>query len=229
MKKITVMACILALGLCACADVKPKEKDSEDMPPSMITIEKDGSIKSRLTEDFGTGYSEEGLKKLIDMSITEYQGKSGGSRIELKNCEKNNNEKLVIEMEFNTADAYAGWNNYFLEYMYASELGLDSSSIESSTDGFFAGTISDAYSAGYSLDVTLNAVSDDSIKKNVTKSDLLGMGNNHIVILERYGDEEPIGVKCYDEILYAGDGVTVTGKKSAEISTMEGYGVIVFK
>ena len=227
MKKSMVMACILALGLCACADVKPK--DEEDMLSSTITIEKDGSIKSRLVEDFGANYSEEDLKKLIDMSITAYKGKSAMSQIELASCEKDNNGKLIVEMAFNDTYAYAGWNNYFIEYMYASELGLDSGSIESGTQGFFAGTISDAYSAGYSLDVTLNAISDSSIKKTIAKSDLLGMGSNHIVLIERYGDDGPINVKCYNDILYTGEGVSVTGKKSASINTSSGYGVIVFK
>lgn len=227
MKKIMVMACILALGLCACSNVKLK--DEEDVLPSMITIEKDGSIKSRLVEDFGAGYSEEGLKKLIDMSIAAYKGKSPASQVELKSCEKDNNGKIIVEMAFNDTYAYAGWNNYFIEYMYASELGLDSGSIKNSTQGFFAGTISDAHAAGYNLDVTLYAISDSSIKKTIAKSDLLGMGNNHIVLMERHGGDGPIDVECYKDILYTSDGVNVIGKKSASISADSGYAAVVFK
>ena len=229
MKKsmITACACILALGLCACGDNQTKEADSA--AASTITIAKDGSIESRLVEDFGTDYSEDGLKTLIDTSITEYQKQSNASQVALKSCEKNKNGKLVVEMTFNDSNAYAGWNNYFLDYMVASEMGLDSSGIENNTQGFFAGTISDAYSAGYSLETTLNAASDNSIKESVTKSDLLSMGDNHIVILERFEDDEPIDIECYDEILYVGDGVTATGKRSANVSTTQGYGMIVFK
>lgn len=227
MKKTMIMACVLAFGLCACGD--NQAKDADGTTASTITLEKNGSIESKLVEDFGTGYSEDGLKNLIDTSITAYQKQSGASQVELKSCEKNNKGKLVVEMTFNDSTAYAGWNNYFLDYMYASEMGLDSNSIENNTQGFFAGTISDAYTAGYSLETTLNAVSDNSIKSSVTKSDLLSMGSNHIVIMERYEDDEPINIKCYDEILYVGDGVTATGKRSANISTTDGYGIIVFK
>lgn len=217
----------MALWLCACADVKPK--DEEEILSSMITIEKDGSIKSRLVEDFGAGYSEEGLKKLIDMSIAAYKGKSPASQVELISCAKDDNGKLIVEMAFNDTYAYAGWNNYFIEYMYASELGLDSGGIKNNTQGFFSGTISDAHAAGYNLDVTLNAISDSSIKKTIAKSDLLGMGNNHIVLMERYGDDATMNIKCYGDILYTGDGVSVTGKKSASISTDTGYAAIVFQ
>lgn len=227
MKKLMMMAGVLALGLCACGDNQTKEVDNQTA--STITLEKDGSIESRLVENFGADYSEDGLKNLIDTSITAYQKQAGASSVNLNSCEKNNKGQLVVEMTFNDSTAYAGWNNYFLDYMYASEMGLDNSSIESSTEGFFAGTISDAYSAGYNLDTTLNSVSNNSIKSSVTKSDLLGMGDNHIVILARYEDDDPIGIKCYDEILYVGDGVTATGKRSANVSTTEGYGIIVFK
>lgn len=228
MKKTMIMACALAFLLCACGDNQTKDAAGATTT-SAITLEKDGSIASKLVEDFGTDYSEDGLKNLLDTSITEYQKLSGAAQVNLKNCEKNNKGKLVVEMTFNDSAAYAGWNNYLLDYMYASEMGMDSSGIENNTEGFFAGTISDAYSAGYSLETTLNAVSDNSIKSSVTKSDLLGMGSNHIVILARYAGDDPIDIKCYDEILYVGDGVTATGKRSANVSTTEGYGIIVFK
>ena len=66
-----------------------------------------------------------------------------------------------------------------------------------------------------------------------TKPDLLGMGDNHIVILEPSVEEEDVTqvvrVECSDEILYVGDGVTVTGKKSADVTVSDGYKVIVFR
>lgn len=227
MKKTMMIICVLALGLCACGDNQTKGVDNQTA--SAITLEKDGSIESRLVEDFGEDYNEDSLKNLIDTSITAYQKQAGDSSVNLKSCEKNNKGQLVVEMTFHDSSAYAGWNNYFLDYMYASEMGLDNGSIESSTEGFFAGTISDAYSAGYNLETTLSAVSNNSIKSSVTKSDLLSMGSNHIVILARYEGDDPIDIKCYDEIMYVSDGVTATGKRSANVSTTDGYGIIVFK
>ena len=235
MKKfVSIMACVLAvtLGLCACGgsgDSSEKEKNTESSAASSITLKKDGSIESKLiVEGFDADYSEEALKNLIDTSISAYQNQSTASQIKLKNCRKDAQDKLVVEMTFNDSAAYAGWNNYFIDYMYASEMGMESGNIENNMDGFFAGTISDAYSAGYGLDTTLTAASDNSSKQSVAKSDLLSMGENHIVILERY-DDEPITINCYNDILYVGDGVTVTGKKSATIDAMDGYGIIVFQ
>lgn len=227
MRKFIVMVCILVCGLCACGNSQSKDTDST--VTSAITLKKDGSIERRTVEDFGTDYSEDGLKSLIDASIAMYQNLSKSSQISLKSCEKNEQDKLIVEMTFNNSEAYAGWNNYFLDYMYASEMGMDGSGIENDTQGFFAGTISEAYAAGYSLETTLNAASDNSSKASVTKADLLSMGDSHIVILECYEDDEPVIVNCYDEILYVGDGVTVTDKKSASVNAVDGYGIIVFK
>lgn len=234
-KFVMIIACILALGLCACGDSGADGNSgvgtdkAENSAASTITLKKDGSIESRLVEDFGTDYSEDGLKNLIDTSITGYQNRAEAAKVSLKSCKKNGQNQLVVEMTFNDSSAYAGWNNYFLEYMYASEMGMDSSNIENNTQGFFAGTISDAYSAGYSLETTLQAASAGNSKQSVTKSDLLSMGDTHIVIVERYEDDEPVTINCYNEILYVGDGVTATGKKSASIGATDGYGIIVFK
>ena len=75
----------------------------------------------------------------------------------------------------------------------------------------------------------MNTVSEKNAKQTVSKSDLLGMGDTHIVILERGSDDEPVSVECFGEILYVSDGVSVTGKKSAQVDAMDGYGMIVFQ
>lgn len=230
---IMVCAAVLALGLCACGDSEPKnntqgtKKDSGDA--SVITLKKDGSIERRLVEDFGEDYSEDALKNLIDTSITAYQSQAAQAQVSLKSCQKNKEDRLAVEMTFGDWASYAGWNNYFLDYMYASEMGMDTAAIKISTDGFFAGTISDAYNAGYGLEVTLNAVSEKNAVQTVSKSELLGLGDTHIVILERGSDDEPVTVECFGEIMYVSDGVSVTGKKSATVDAMDGYGIIVFQ
>ncbi len=231
MKRFIAIMCIIVFGLCACSDGEAGTNNSTKAPEgSAITVKKDGSIESRLTvEGFGADYSEEGLKNLIDTSITAYQNQAGQAQVSLKSCKKDQQDKLGVEMTFGDWSSYAGWNNYFLDYMYASEMGMETGTIENSTDGFFAGTISDAYTAGYDLETTLTAASENSAKQSVTKADLLNMGESHIVVLARYGDDEPITVNCYNDILYVSDGVSVTGKKSATVDAMDGYGIIVFQ
>jgi hypothetical protein len=94
------------------------------------------------------------------------------------------------------------------------------------------GTITEANMAGYDLNMTLKDVSDTSV--TISKPQLLSMGDSHIIILEADKVEEgavieTVSVNCYDEILYVGDGVTKTGKKSADMNIANGYGIIVFK
>ncbi len=231
MKKNIIVTGIMILGLCACSDSQTKTEGAKGTSDdaSVITLKKDGSIERRLVEDFGEDYSEDALESLIDTSISAYQKKVPQAQVNLKSCQKNKEDRLAVEMTFGDWESYAGWNNYFLDYMYASEMGMDTASIESSTDGFFAGTVSDAYTAGYGLEATLNAVSEKNAKQSVGKSDLLGMGDTHIVILERGGDDEPVTVNCYGDILYVSDGVSAAGKKSATVDAMDGYGMIVFQ
>lgn len=233
---VIVMGCMLVFGLCACGESQSQSRsdNTESLEgASAITLKKDGSVALRLVEDFGEDNSEDELKNLIDTSITEYKSQADQAQVTLKSCKKNAENQLIVEMTFNDSSAYAGWNNYFYDYIYLDymrSLGMDAdNSIENSTEGFFAGTISDAYTAGYGLETTLQAASDNSEKQSVSKSDLLSMGDNHIVIVERYQEDAPVTVNCYDEILYVGDGVTAAGKKSANISTTDGYGIIVFK
>jgi hypothetical protein len=86
--------------------------------------------------------------------------------------------------------------------------------------------------AGYDLNITLTDASDSSV--TISKPQLLGMGDNHIVIIQTEKAEEgaqieTVHVNTYDEILYVGNGVTKTGKKSADINVSNGYGIVVFK
>ena len=82
---------------------------------------------------------------------------------------------------------------------------------------------------GFDLNVTLKSVSGDT---TVSKPELLGMGESHIVI---YGcDENPeqpeqLRINCFDEILYVSDDVAPVGKKSADVSLAQGDKIIVFK
>ena len=66
---------------------------------------------------------------------------------------------------------------------------------------------------------------------STVKPELLGMGDNHIVIeiIENAEAADLIRVNCFDEILYISDGVTAVGKKSADVSLTDGYRIIVFK
>lgn len=212
-KAVLLMLCMCMLGLTACGE-KTGESTAESTEPAAtsISLKKDGSISDRIVEDFGESYYDEnGLKSMIETSIAEYKAENASAQITLKSCKVSDGIANVL-MEYGDYKAYAGYNG----------------------EDFFVGTIQGANMEGFDLNVTLNSVSDKNEKTSISKPELLGMGENHIVILEApdYGEtQEPetIRVECFDEILYVGEGVTAVGKKSADVKLSNGYGMIVFK
>ena len=205
--------CFCMLGLTACGEVIQQENESNGVTDevaatmSSISIEKDGSISSTIIENFiESYYNEDDLKSMIESAIDEYKAANITAQIELKSFKVKDGVTNIL-MEFGDYQTYAGFDR----------------------EDFFAGTIRDANMAGYDLNVTLKSIADNT---TVSKPELLGMGDSHIVIFE-YAEEpdapEQLRINCYDEILYVNDGVTVVGKKSADISSSKGFKIIVFK
>ncbi len=212
-KSSILILCICMLGLTACGEVvQPENKEVIDelaATASSISIEKDGSISSTIVEAFSGSYyyedGEEGLKPMIESSIDEYTSENAAAQIKLKSLKVKDGVVKVL-MEYGDYQAYAGFNS----------------------EDFFAGTVRDANMAGFDLNVILKSVSDNT---QISKPELLGMGDSHIVIeiIENTEEADQIRVNCFDEILYISDGVTTVGKKSADVSLTDGYRIIVFK
>lgn len=210
-KTLALAFCILMLGLTACGS-KAEEESAADASVSSVSVNKDGSITSKIVEDFAESYYDvDGLKSMIETAIAEYKSQNDAAQISLKKCEKTEGAIEVL-IEFGSFSDYAGFNE----------------------EDFFAGTIQAANQAGYDLNVTLQATSDSLEKASISKPELLGMGDHHIIIIEaakteEVGDLETIRVNCFGEILYVGEGVTAVDKKSADVTLSDGYGIIVFK
>lgn len=208
-KTVLLVMCMCMLGLTACGE---RTDGDADGAATSISVKKDGSISSKIVEDFGESYYDAGaLKSMIETSISDYRTTNVTARITLRNYEVADGTANVL-MEFGDYQSYAGFND----------------------ERFFAGTVQGANQAGFDLDMTLSAVSDKLENASVSKSELLGMGSSHIVILETEKPDddqeaETIRVNCFDEILYVSDGVTAVGKRSADVKLPGGYGVIVFK
>lgn len=215
LKAAILMICFCMLGLTACGEVvdldqetkTKKVKDEVAATTSSISIEKDGTISNTIVEDFFESYyDEDGLKAMIKSSITKYNAENAPNvNIKLKSCTVKDGVVNVL-MEYGDYQTYAGFNN----------------------EDFFAGTIKDANMAGYDLNVTLKSVSDDT---TISKPELLGMGDNHIVIVANSEDPDvnQIRINCFDEILYIDEGIATVGKKSADVPLLDGYKIIVFK
>jgi hypothetical protein len=214
MKKfIGAVVGVCVMGLTACGAGSGTATDENGDAISSITINKDGSISNSIVEDFGESYYDEAsLKTMIEDSISEYINKSSDMNIDkpsLKSC-KVADGYANVTIDYESYKAYAGFNG----------------------EDLFVGTVAEANLAGYDLNVTLKDVAETS--NTISKPQLLSMGDSHIVIWEAValaeGEEpETVRINCYDDILYVGDGVASVGKKSADVTISDGYGIIVFK
>lgn len=215
-KAVCLLFCLCVMGLTACGkksegNINAESGTStEDGSKTSISVNKDGSITSKIVEDFGENYYDiDGLKTMIETSITEYQQSSSSAKVQLKKCSEASGV-VKVHMEFGDYQSYAGFNE----------------------ENFFAGTVQAANQAGFDLNITLHGVASEGT--SISKPELMGMGSNHIVFVEAVKPEEgqeveSIRVNCFDEILYVSEGVTVVDKKSADVKPVQGYGIIVFK
>lgn len=191
-----------ALSMTACG---AKEDTSAEEAGNSISVAKNGAVESVIVEDFTQSYySAEDLKSMILDTIDAYQKQSQEAEIALKTCEAADG-KVKVVLEYNNAAAYSGYNS----------------------EALFVGTVKEAYDAGYALDMTLTGT--DSEGTQISRKELLNMGDSHIFIMENVIKEGTLRVNCYDTILYTGGGVTPVAKKKADISPADGYSVIVFK
>lgn len=206
--RLAMISVICASGLTACSALN----NSGEMVTS-VSINKDGSISSRIVDDFGEDYyDEEGLKSMIEDAIADYGRQSPSSTVTLKTCKADDN-MINVEMEYGDYKAYSGFNG----------------------ENFFAGTVQEAYEAGYDLDFELSPV-DNKDTGVISKQDILNMGGNHIVIMEREsGDEgdafiiEPVRINCFDDVLYVGEGISSVSRKSVDYTLNDGTAVVLFR
>ena len=204
MKKYKIIGVLasLVLGMTACGTGKDLVGDAL---MNSVSIAKDGSIESMIVEDFTESYyNVEDLNQMIQSTISDYQKVAPESVISIEACEMVD-QKVKVVLKYNDAAAYTGYNSELL----------------------FVGTIQEAYEAGYDLNMTLTGT--DKEATQISRQELLNMGENHIFIMENVLKEGTLRVNCYDNILYTGNGVTAIAKKKADIEPTDGYSVIIFK
>ena len=204
MKKFMMMGVLAAfiLGMTACGT---EDASVEENLMNSISIEKDGSIKSIIVEDFTESYySVEDLKNMIQDTITDYRKQDPDSEITLETCEMVD-QKVKVVLKYNSADTYSGYNSETL----------------------FVGTVQEAYAEGYDMNMSLTGTDKEGTK--IGRQELLNMGENHIMIMENVIKDGTLRVNCYDTILYTGNGITPIAKKKVDVEPTKGYSVIVFK
>lgn len=197
---------ILACSMSACGGTEGSSKEKEQV--TSVSIEKDGTIDSVIIEEFQQPYyTLESLATMIQDDIIVFQKEQPGTEIVLESCELYgaNNDFVKVEITYDSDDTYTDFNHEI----------------------FFAGSIQQAYEAGFDLNLRLikpdkeDADEEDYV---IGRQELLKMSEHHIVIME-----ENIRVKCFDEILYVSEGVQVINDKLVDMKQTQGYGVVVFK
>ncbi|MBQ3164803.1 MAG: hypothetical protein IJC02_09785 [Lachnospiraceae bacterium] len=204
MKKFLLIgiSVMLTFGVVACAK---EDTETEEKMMNSLSVFEDGSVESVIIEDFSEDYyNVDDLTKMIQDTISVYQKQDPDSAIVLETCEQLE-EQVKVVMRFNSAEVYSGYNS----------------------EDLFVGTIQEAYDEGYDLNMILTGT--DKEASQIGRQELLGMGENHIVILENTIEEGTLRVNCYDTILYTGDGVSRIEKKKADVVSAQGFSVIVFK
>lgn len=181
MKKNRLLLAVMALSMLfgGCAFF-------EEVDTTTISVDKKGAVTETIIEDFDKEYYDvEELKQMVNQEITEYNSRfSAEGNVELDSCEtiaEGAQIKVVITYKSST------------DYM------------EMNGRELFAGTVSDAYNAGYEF-VTMQSADGQS----VDAAKVLELGDKYMVI-----SEEAISIRAAGKILYVSEGVSIVGDKTA--------------
>ena len=204
MKKLKAagILAVLMVWLTACGS----GADAEQETVNSLTLDKDGSVENMIIEGFDKDYYDlDGLNAMIKDSIEQYCRQNPSADITLKGSEVSDGQ-VRVSMKYDSAASYMGYNSETL----------------------FVGTVQEAYSAGYDLNISLTDVKDSS--NTIGKQELLEMGEKHIVIIQLPSTmTDGMRLQCFGEILYISDGVNPVSKKTADIEQSQGASVVVFK
>lgn len=172
---VLTFTCLMT-GLSGCGS------DDSAVTETTIEVKKDGSVVHTIVEDFSEAYySVDELKNMIQSACDSYNASAGADSVTVEEPQLTDGI-LSVRMKYRNAAAYAGFNKQAL----------------------FVGTVKDAYSAGYDLDVSLVSLEDEDA--SIGREDILGMGEKHIAIVR-----ESVDVKVWDKILYVSKDVIRTG------------------
>lgn len=175
----------LLLGGCGEGKVQNNNTETGDISSTVIEIQKDGSILETMTEGFGH-YNEEKLKNMILSEAADYNSGPGAGNISVDKYE-NKAGIMTVQIKYASAQVYTEYN----------------------TDAYndrsvFLGTVAEADDKGLFSEVSLTDIKRD---REISKEELLGMGDSRILIAEM-----PMEARLPGKILYTGENVAVEGK-----------------
>lgn len=193
---LVLIIAVMAMGLAGCG-----ESSDSAVTETTIELKKNGSVIHTIVEDFAEDYYDlQELENMIQTSCDSYNASAGADAVVVTEVAEEEGV-LTLKMTYKDTSAYAGFNKLAL----------------------FAGTVKDAYNAGYDLDVTLYSMEDDS--ESIGKEEILGMGEKHIAIVR-----EAVDVKVWNKVLYASGDVLATGdSKTVMVGDNSALTYIIFE
>ena len=151
------MAHILA-GLCFAAFLTGCTDSQDTADRTLIELKKSGSVVHTIVEDFAESYYDiEELKNAIGQACDTYNETAGKEAVKMESAEVSEGTATVV-MTYDSTQSYSDFNRQAL----------------------FAGTVKDAFKAGYDLNVTLFPVKEG--EEPIGKDELLSMGEKKIAI-----------------------------------------------
>ncbi len=189
---ILMMICLSAVLSGCGSDPKVTE--------TTIEVKKNGSVIHTIVEDFSEEYYDlEELTALMLDSCDAYNAGAGKKAVSVGDVEVSDGV-LTAVMTYESVSDYASFNGQAL----------------------FAGSIKDAYNAGYTLDVTLQPAREG--ESPISKDDLLNMGEKNLIIVR-----EAVAVRMWGKPLYYSQDVEPAGDaKTVRVTDPDMLTYIVF-
>lgn len=189
--RIIIASLLMVLFLSACG-----EGGSTDT--NTVSVDKKGVVTGTIIEDFAESYYDaDELKRMVDKEIEDYNAKNGADSVTVKTYEAGDGRVRLV-MDYASYKDYAGLNE----------------------KEFFAGTVRQAYDAGYEFADVKSADGNSTL----SKQEVLENGDYKLVILEEAQD-----VKVPGKILYMSDGVELKDNKTATVKEEGGLAYILYQ
>lgn len=205
-RKIAVSLCAILclvtfLGGCG------QNKVPQDLSVPAISVTDKGKVTAYIVEDFDKDYYDLAeLENLVEDELSKFnesrksaEGEDAVARVSLTQTVVGEVPKAVLVLEFRDITCYR-------EYV-----GKD----------LFYGTVAQAQQAGYDLNVELTSVKDGT---TIGKSEIFGMGNSHILIVQ-----EKVRIFGPGKAQYVTSGAAVKEDGSVEPSDTEDNTYIIMK
>ena len=192
MDKIKVVAVILLVSfwLGGCSREKAMPDISANGSATAIEVNKDGSISETIWESFEAGYyNEEELRTMVLSEVAEFNRAYPESGVLIEQLEYEDGS-ITMRLKYPSAEIYTAFNTD-----------------EYNQNTLFCGTVSQAYEAGYSLDISMT---DPKGENTIGKEALLSMGEAKILIAD-----QPVYVILPGKLTYIGEHVIPNGKAEA--------------